>query len=104
MAQTMIDERGRNIQLVSKTYSDDGPNPTILESSTTIKAIERSYEQHQIDGTNIMSGDKIFIFVSSTVPTTRDEIIDGSKTYSIVNVIEKKPGDVSILYKIQVRA
>lgn len=77
-----------------------------IASDQTCFALETAYKQNEIDGTIIQVGDKRFLIASASLtvlPKTSDILIDGNDQYKIQSVSQVNPGNVPILYKLQVR-
>lgn len=103
VAEKAINKYGRNSYLVSVTKSGVDYDPIITEVEVAIKLLESRFSINEIDGTLIRSDDKKFLIAGNINPTLEMKIKDNGKSYSIVNIIETKPGDKLILSKIQVR-
>ena len=79
------------------TYTDNGEEYTGY-------ALQRSFDQKNIDGTNIKFGDVLFMAVLSGLPKSNDKITYGSKSYTVINVDILSPNGVTdIFYNIQAR-
>jgi len=75
-----------------------------------LKMVFLDYEQKEIDGTNIKSGDKKVLMFAKGVkyqPNTSDQIVElpkhGGKTWNIVDVDKLQPGEEVVMYTLQVR-
>lgn len=67
-------------------------------------ALQSSFKQNNIDGTNIRIGDVYFLAVLDGVPKTNDSVIFGDKSYTVVNVDILSPdGNTNIYYRLQAR-
>lgn len=74
------------------------------EEVITGYALQNSYNQSNIDGTNIRAGDIYFLSVLDGIPKSNDTVTFNHKTYTVVNVDVLSPdGNVNIYYKIQAR-
>lgn len=63
-----------------------------------------SFDQKNIDGTNIQFGDVLFFAVLDDVPKSNDTVLYNGKSYTIVNVEKLSPnGKTDIYYNIQAR-
>lgn len=49
-------------------------------------AIQRSFDQKNIDGTNIKFGDVLFMASVEQRPQSNDTVVFGGKSYTVVNV------------------
>lgn len=107
-ALAQIADKGRNITLRRVTEGSYNPaTDTIPDASVaneTVKALVRNFSQRELVEGLIIKGDKEVIVASSglTIPEMNDIIVDNDQ-FRIVNVLEIKPGDTSMLYKLQVR-
>ena len=102
-AEKMINIYGRSSYLVSVTKSGVDYDPVITETEIEIKLLESRFSINEIDGTLIKTDDKKFLIAGNIAPTIEMKIKDNGKSYSIINIIEAKPGDKLILSKIQAR-
>lgn len=106
----LITEAGRDVKLVKPsgaiydpvtgTYSGGAAN------EVTVKAVFTHYKLKDVDGELIRADDKMCLVAASSLaaePTTSDKIKEGSMEWAVVSVKVIKPGDVALLYKIQVR-
>jgi len=107
-ALRLITDFGRDVSIVYKTDGTyDAATDTLSgnsETPVTVKAVVTLYIQKEIDGTLIKNGDKQMLIAASGVkmPRSSDIVVDDCE-YNIINVIEIKTGDTSMIYKIQVR-
>lgn len=81
----------------TNTYEDNG------ETITGV-AIQRNYDQRNIDGTNIRMGDVQFMASLNGQPKSNDKITFGSKSFVVVNAVPMNPdGTTDIFFTIQAR-
>lgn len=76
------------------------------ETGTTVTgvAIQRNYQQRDIDGTNIRQGDIQFMASLNGKPYTNDKIEFEGKEYTVINISALAPdGKTDIFYTIQAR-
>lgn len=99
----MINKYGRSGYLVSIVKSGVDYDPTITEVETEIKILESRFFTNEIDGSLIKLDDKRFLIAGSILPSIDMKIKDGDKKYSVISIIETKPGDKLIISKIQAR-
>lgn len=67
-------------------------------------AIQRNYDQKNIDGTNIRMGDVQFMACLSGQPKSNDKVMFGGKTFVVINAIPMNPdGTTDIFFTIQAR-
>lgn len=99
----MINKYGRDCHLVSFIKSGTDYDPDITEELIPCKVLQSIFNTNEIDGTLVRRDDKKFLISSSSSPTIEMNLKDGDKTYSIISLLEVKPGDKLILSKIQAR-
>jgi hypothetical protein len=61
------------------------------------------YRDDQIDGTRILSSDRLVIVDNTIEPLTTDKITLSAQDWSIIDVKESKPSTIGIVYFIQAR-
>lgn len=87
----------------------DPSNNTRTTSATTdytVQGMLSDYQQREIDGTNILKGDKLLLVAASGLaitPTITDLLVEGSTLYKIVNIEQIKPASTVLYYKLQLR-
>lgn len=71
----------------------------------TTAGVKIGYEQRDIDGTMVRTGDQqVYVPAKGFTRPLSDEVLTiGTETYTVVNTEVIAPGDVDILYIIQVR-
>lgn len=78
-----------------------------VEYEFDVMAVFLDYETKQIDGTNILTGDQYCLVspLEAAIPKGISATITRANgdTFSIKNIENLMPGDVSLLYTIQVR-
>ena len=108
LALSQIDDKGRTVKLIYTTQDKYDPSTDTIIRATSehaeIKALAVNYAMSEVDGTNIINGDKLFLVAAKgvTKPSIADIILDDDE-YGIVNIEEVKTGDTAILYRLQVR-
>jgi hypothetical protein len=114
MAKTalkQINDKGRTIivSMPSDLQVYDPATDTFTsgtDETQTVKGLFTNFNQKDIDGELIKQSDNRVLIPASSLtekPTTKGTVIDESVVYSIQNVDEVRPGDVAILYMVQVR-
>jgi hypothetical protein len=102
-ASRLIAKHGRAMQLRSIVTSGPEYNPTITTSDKAITGCMMLYSAIELSSSLIAAGDKKVLVDSTEEITTAHKLVDNSIVYEIKNVNEIKPGDVSIMYDLQVR-
>lgn len=81
----------------TNTYIDNG------EEFSGV-AIQRNFDQRNIDGTNIKFGDVLFMAQLKKRPQSNDSVVFGGKTYTVIKVDPMNiDGSVDIFVNIQAR-
>jgi hypothetical protein len=78
-------------------------DPATAPVDTAGHAIEKKYEQNEIDGTTVFATDRRFITADLPEPTSADKLVVGTKVLTIVNVAPMEPGEVTLLWVLQCR-
>lgn len=106
LADRLIRKKGRTIILrrVTKTpAANEWEQPSIVNSDQTIKGVFLGKLKRNINGEIIETDIETVLIAAldlTTVPTTDDLIIDGSRQRVIVKIEPVKPGDESVFYSI----
>ncbi|MCF0055517.1 hypothetical protein [Dyadobacter sp. CY356] len=110
MAKEAIAENGRPVILRRNTEGSYNPATDTFTGTGNVdenpSALFTEYKQAEIDGTVIIRGDKKVLLADAALtapPEYNDIIVDGSDEYKVINIFTVKPGDTSIIYKLQVR-
>lgn len=111
VAIAQIADKGRDVTFVYKTQGTYNPATDSFSGQTsttqTVSMVITNYRKTEIDETMIKSGDRLGLLAPQTnltrAPETGDSVTDGSETFSIVAIDEIKPGDTTLLYKLQLR-
>jgi hypothetical protein len=72
-------------------------------ASYTPQGLVQRYRDDQVDGTRILSSDRLVIVDNTVEPLTTDKITLSSQDWSIIDVKESKPSTIGIVYFIQAR-
>ena len=103
LAKRLIPLHGRDINIVSVENYNSEYDPTLVESSITVKAVDVGFRTSEVDGSVVKKGDHQYLIDSDVVPDVTGHIIDKGSRYSILDFIEIAPGDQSIMYKVHAR-
>lgn len=102
-----IKQYGSSIQIVhsgKKTYNAETNSYSDSGTTYTGVAIQRNYQQKDIDGTNIKMGDIQFMASLNGKPQSNDVIEFEGNNYTVINVSVLAPdGKTDIFYMIQAR-
>lgn len=106
-AYTKIKQYGSVIKIIRSNGNVYNPKTNeYVKNEETISgyALQSSFKQNNIDGTNIRIGDVCFLAVLDSVPKTNDSVIFCDKTYTVINIDVLSPdGTTNIYYRIQAR-
>lgn len=97
------------MEITIKRTTGDSINPVTgaITSGTTTsytpQGLIQRYRDEQIDGTRILSSDRLVIVDNTIEPLTTDEIVISSQDWTIIDVEEVKPATVGVVYFIQAR-
>jgi len=109
-ALSLIDDNGRDLVLrntsggVYDTLTNSITGATVVDEN--VRGVMSGYSKMQVDNKNIKVGDKLFILPARGISGEVNQdtvIIDGSDEWYAIKVDEIRPGDVVIMYKVQVR-
>lgn len=114
LAVDLLGDSGRQvtIQRFSDPVAADPTKPwraapaAAPTSTQRVYAVFTEYNVRLVDGERIKVGDIKALVPSRDLkftPNTRDRVVDGSKTYSVVDTKETKPGPLSIIFELQLR-
>lgn len=109
-AKRRLSGNGRDVllrQVTAGKYSPDTHEITGRRlTDISVKAVISDYSEFQQDGEIVQRGDKRVLIAAAALenaPQLVDLIIDGETVYKIVNIKTIQPGDVPLLYRMQVR-
>jgi len=102
LAVRMIAANGREMVLREMVESGTAYNPTLTPVDTPVVGVVETYKLQEIGGL-VQQGDKRVLLSAEVVPKPEMKLVDGSTEYEIIDVGEVKPGDVSILFALQIR-
>ena len=104
VAVELIEEFGRAI--IVRSFVKSGPDyaPTLIPSDVGAIGVKVRYKSMQIvENSDSLTPGQDFAFLTTSVITTSDRIVDGSTEYEIDAVDIVDPGDTVLLYKAKVR-
>lgn len=109
-AINLIRNSGRSVSFVYKTQGtyDPGTDAIINQTVTTkaAKMVILDYKRDEMNKDMVKIGDRLALLAVDNLtraPKTGDTVIDSGETYAIVAFEEIKPGDTTLLYKLQLR-
>lgn len=109
-SSAQIADKGRSVSLVFETQGTYAPATDTFtgqtSSSQTVKMVITNYRKNEMDETMIKIGDRQGLLAPDNLlraPKTGDTVTDGAETFAIVSIEEIKPGDTTLLYKLQLR-
>ena len=106
-----IEENGRQIILQTpNTTSGTGPvfdrnrnNDQGEPTEEVIWAVATNFENELVDGAIIRTTDQQFLISGLHTVNQSMKIVDGSKTYNILNIESLRPADVAIIHTLHCR-
>ena len=103
-ATRLLTKYGQTITFRTKTTFDPvtGAESGSSTDSTTIGLFQRIPDR-LIDGTRILSSDKLIVIDSSYTPDLSQKVIIGGDQYSIEEINEVNPAGTSIVYFVRLR-
>lgn len=107
-AKNKINQYGGECYIIRKGADEVYNEDTCEYESTSIKidgkGVLSNYDEIQVDGSSVLSGDLKLMCILDKAPELTDRITFGKKTYSIVKINEINPdGRCVIYYDLQVR-
>ena len=103
LAERLIRENGRDALLISETNTGTDYQPTITQTSETIKLVQSSFTSNDNNDFVLQAHDVKLLVSSAFAISAKQRIETNGLQYSIVAVKEIKPSDTSILYIVQGR-
>jgi len=103
LSERLIRENGRDALLITETNTGTDYQPTIIQTSETIKLVQSSFNTLDNNDFLLAAHDVKFLVSSAFTISTTQRIETNGLQYSIVAVKEIKPSDTSILYIVQGR-
>lgn len=120
LAERLIEENGRTISLVRRDQANfTDPNKPwrgstdVDEITVVVKGVFIEYEKMDFDGSLVRRGDKRLLVAAKSVTDESsasnlkiedyDEVLDGGTRWKIITAELIEPGDLRIMFDIQVR-
>ena len=103
LAERLIRENGRDALLISETNTGTDYQPTITQTSETIRLVQSQFNALDNNDFILQAHDVKFLVSSDFTLTANQRIETNGQQYSIVALKEIKPADTSILYLVQGR-
>ena len=89
--------------LIAAPYTVVYVDPAAVPVDYSGHAVEKEYEQTEIDGSTVLANDRLFLTIDIPIPTIADKFVVGSSILTIVSAIAIQPGAVTLVWKIQCR-
>ena len=103
LSERLIRENGRDALLISETNTGTDYQPTITQTSETVKLVQSQFNALDNNDFVLQAHDVKFLVSSDFTLTAKQRIETNGQQYSIVASKEIKPADTSILYIVQGR-
>lgn len=107
-AARQVADKGRWLFLRRQEHSFDPATglATMAYRDEMVMGLFGRFAEEQIDGTQVRRGDQRLLLAAQglgAAPTTADAIIDGLDTWQVLHVETLRPGEVSLIHRLQVR-
>lgn len=106
-ASRLIGKYGQAISIKRTTGGTIDPVAGTVTAGTastlTTTGILQRYPDSLIDGTRILTSDRLAILAPTTAPTLTDKLTFGSKDWAIVSIQTANPAGTPLVYFVQVR-
>ncbi len=103
LSERLIRENGRDALLISETNTGTDYQPTITQTSETIRLVQSQFNALDNNDFILQAHDVKFLVSSDFTLTANQRIETNGQQYSIVALKEIKPADTSIIYIVQGR-
>ena len=103
LSERLIRENGRDALLISETNTGTDYQPTITQTTETIKLVQSQFNALDNNDFVLQAHDVKFLVSSDFTVTNKQRIETNGQQYSIIAVKEIKPATTSILYIVQGR-
>jgi hypothetical protein len=94
-------------RIVSGVYDPaTGETSGSVTNSYNCKGVTESYKESYVNGDTIKAGDKKVLLSASgltIVPKSGDTLLIGSEVWSMVSVDSLAPGEIAVIYTVQIR-
>lgn len=105
LAKRLIPINGRDISIVSTSYTGDSWDPnTSATSAQTVKALNLDFHIDQIGSPLVKSTDKLYLFDADAVITIKNRLIDGASNLEIIYIKPVMIGENLIITRVFARA
>lgn len=103
LAERLIRENGRDALLISETNTGTDYQPTITQTTETIKLVQSQFNALDNNDFVLQAHDVKFLVSSDFTLSAKQRIETNGQQYSIIGLKEIKPSDTNILYIVQGR-
>ncbi len=103
LAERLIRENGRDALLISETNTGTDYQPTITQTTETIRLVQSQFNALDNNDFILQAHDVKFLVSSAFTLSTKQRIETNGLQYSIIGLKEIKPSDTNILYIVQGR-
>lgn len=103
LSERLIRENGRDALLISETNTGTDYQPTITQTSETVKLVQSQFNALDNNDFVLQAHDVKFLVSSDFTVTNKQRIETNGQQYSIIAIKEIKPATTSILYIVQGR-
>jgi len=106
-AAALLKGKGQAMTLISKAIGAYDPATGVaaeIESSVSVIGVSLNYPDKEVDGANIMRGDKKVLLSATIAPKVQDVLVIGDERNKVVDCKAVKPAGPVVMYTLQVRA
>ena len=103
LSERLIRENGRDALLISETNTGTDYQPTITQTTETIRLVQSQFNALDNNDFILQAHDVKFLVSSAFTLSTKQRIETNGLQYSIIGLKEIKPSDTNILYIVQGR-
>lgn len=102
LATGLITEFGVTETFTRKAKSDDGPDPTITETTFTAKLVRFDQEYFDQESRTVVNMEVLYIEAGKTAPMVNDRVTLGSVTYRLDSIKPIAPTGYVTVYEAKV--
>ena len=106
-AGKLLSKFGSTVTITRTTGRTDDPVTGVVVNGTTTtyspKGILQSYRDDLVDGTRILSSDRLVVLDDTVEPLTSDKLTINSQLWNVVSITQSIPATIALVYFVQVR-
>ncbi len=106
-AGKLLTKFGSTVTITRTTGRTDDPVTGAVVSGTTTtyspKGILQTYRDDLVDGSRILSGDRLVVLDDTIEPLTSDKLTINAELWNVVSITQSIPATIALVYFVQVR-